>query len=217
MKAAATGQPATAKPVKRRHRRGTTDAGAIKIAHRRRQIASALEREPSVFFKDLAKRFSVDPSTITRDLQAIREYYESRAADKREVWLGRLLRHWEAVYGKAETGWLASTETRVVTKVRDGDSDEGSYTETTTEERDGNPSFLAEQRGALMAMAKLLGLDAPKEETVTVKDGAPKLNDAACEQQPQGCTREEQSVCEWEIINNGDTTWVYKWNYRNHD
>lgn len=164
-----TRDPAPQSEIKkpRKSRRRVEVNGRIKVAHRRAKLMGELERNPAVTMPELAELFKVSESTVMRDMIAIATFYRKRAGDSREVWLGRMLQHYDAIYGKAELGWQKSLEDRVVKTERAG-GEGGGYSESKREGQSGNPSFLAEQNKALAAQAKLLGLDAPTKVHTSV-------------------------------------------------
>ena len=144
-------------------RRRKAASQRILAARRRALLMRELERHPSVSMPELAAKFKTSESTVGRDKKAVDGYYKARATDSREAWLGHMLMHYESIYTQADEAWEASCKDKKVHVVQSG-----GFTQSRKESQSGDAAMLNVKTGALAAMTKLLGLDAPTKASLTV-------------------------------------------------
>jgi hypothetical protein len=143
-----------------RGRRRKEVSKKIQIAHRRAQLLKELERNPAITMPELAERFKINEQTVWRDMKAITTFYQNRAMDSREAWVGKMLQHYDSIYAQADAAWEKSCEDKKVKVVQAG-GEGGGFTQSRKESQHGDSSLLKTKLTALAAMSKLLGLDAP--------------------------------------------------------
>lgn len=119
---------------------------------------------------EIAEKYDLDRTQITKDLKAIRQQWlESRLADYNEL-IHRELASIEEVERNAWEGWHRSCENAVTVK-RTGTGEAETDTETTVKGQAGDASFLKVILDCCKRRCDLLGLDAPKKIAQTDKDG----------------------------------------------
>jgi hypothetical protein len=143
------------------------------VLERRSRVAALyLEGMPQW---EIAEACGVDDSQVSRDLAALRVAWRESAEADIATWFAKelaALEHLERTYWLA---WKRSCSQREITSTkRKGDGpDAGLEASLRKEGRDGNPEFL---RGVIWCSerrSKLLGLNAPKKNEHTGKNGGP--------------------------------------------
>lgn len=120
--------------------------------------------------KEIAEHFGIVESMVSRDLAAELEASKERWAEdlyKRRCDTADRLAH---IRNEALEAWNRSCDERQIrqTQQKDGANGNGERSASLrTEDRDGDPRFLAEARAAEADIRKLWGMDAPAKTEVT--------------------------------------------------
>lgn len=130
----------------------------------------------------IATALQLDRSTVTKILGRLSARYAKSLADQVDAVKGAQIAALEHLADEAMQAWERSkldaetTTTKTVSLKGPGEDAVAMPAEETTLKRQGqtgNPAHLAEVRGALADIRKILGLDAPTKQEHTGKDGGP--------------------------------------------
>jgi hypothetical protein len=150
---------------------------------KRRQRTIVLERRSRVAALylagmpqwEIAEKCQVADSQVSRDLTALRAAWRESAGTDIGAWIAKEL---AAIDNLERTYWLAwdrrCGQREITSTKRKGEGQEAALEASLRKEgRDGNPEFLRGAMSCIERRCKLLGLDAPKKNEHTGKDGGP--------------------------------------------
>lgn len=123
------------------------------------QLAEALRLRRRCWTQDrIATQLKVDQSTVSRSLARVDRLVYRRLEKRALLTRVKQVDQLEWLAEEAIEGWERSKQDVLTIKVTDDEA--GTKTETTRKRQAGAPAFLAEARGALADVRKMLGLDA---------------------------------------------------------
>lgn len=149
----------------------TPKTGHVEAESRREKVAVMYRR--GMLQSDIARKFSVDQSNISRDLKKIRsEWLESRVRDfdaAKEIELQKI----DEVERQAWAAWERSVGVVERRTTRKKDAGEISESEATIVKVDqaGDPRYLQTVLDCIQRRCKILGLDAPEKFAETDSKG----------------------------------------------
>jgi hypothetical protein len=153
------------------------------MAKPKRSPAQALEDYPVIerlalrglTQKEIAKElskirpYSLTQQTISSDMVKLRELWKESSVIDIDVEKGKLKAHYEYLIAEAQKAWERSQKNAVT--VTEAETEKGTFITTKTEGQVGDSRFLAEIRALRAEYKNLFGLDAPRKNEVTGKDG----------------------------------------------
>lgn len=115
---------------------------------------------------EIAEQLGISERTVRRHLTSHNRRLMLKLTSRAEAERARQVTVLAQITSKALRGFERSAEDAVTIKVTSEGADEGSQekTETTTKGQAGAPAFLAEARGAMADVRKILGLDEPTDD-----------------------------------------------------
>lgn len=110
----------------------------------------------------------VTQQTVSLDLKALDQLWRNSAIENTDKWKREMIKQHRFLYQQSLAAWDRSLEDaeEMTTGGKDGPSEK-------IKGQSGNPAHLKNAHDNLEAIRKLLGLDAPKVQEITGKDGAP--------------------------------------------
>lgn len=152
----------------------------VKLRHDRALTANMYLQGRAI--ADIATEIGVSDSTIRRDLRLIMEYWRRSAVFDFNQRKMRELAALEMTESEAWSAWRRSCESKIKTvhRVRSADVTEDGESEittdiTTTEQRDGDPRFLAIIEKCITTRLKVIGALTPSGDTNEgISTGAPQ-------------------------------------------
>ncbi len=124
--------------------------------------------------REIAARLGLCKSTVNRWLQELRQERLANVADSAEM-IAVALARYDALYREAMEGWRRSQTDKEVRRSEETETARGSKKKRSvrTENRAGNPAFLARAQGAVDGLCKLLTRIGPPQSKVEAPDGEP--------------------------------------------
>jgi hypothetical protein len=140
--------------------------------NRRRQIVSKLRHEGVKTQGEIVERLKEDygievtQATVSGDLKALDQLWRNSAIENTDKWKREMIKQHRFLYQQSLAAWDFSLEDaeEMTTGGKDGPSEK-------VKGQSGNPAHLKNAHDNLEAIRKLLGLDAPKRQELTGKDG----------------------------------------------
>lgn len=132
-------------------------------------VAQKWEVNPNITQQQLANwlasehGITVTRKTISNDLAALTKSHWQKSAEAMQNIRSRLVTEYEEIYNEAMSAWVKSLDDKeTITTNGDGEVTNKS------EGQSGNPSLLAQARGALQDIEDLLGVESPERRDVRV-------------------------------------------------
>lgn len=144
--------------------------------NRRRQVVSKLRHEGIRAQADIVQRLKDDygievtQQTVSLDLKALDRLWKASAIDNIDKWKKEMAEQYRYLYQQSLAAWELSLEDaeEISTGGKDGPSEK-------IKGQSGNPAHIKNAQESLKALRDLLGLDAPKRQELTGKDGKPVI------------------------------------------
>ena len=155
------------------------------MARPKRSPAQTLEDYPEIerlalrglTQKEIAKElsskrtYSVTQQTISNDMVKLRQMWKESSVIDIDSEKGKLKAHYEYLISEAQKAWERSQQDAVT--FTESDTPKGTISTTETKGQVGDGKFIGEIRALLAEYKNLFGLDAPRRQELTGKDGRP--------------------------------------------
>lgn len=141
--------------------------------NRRRQIVSKLRHEGVKTQAAIVERLKEDygievtQATVSGDLKALDRLWKASAIDNIDKWKREVSEQYRYLYQQSLAAWEMSLEDaeEMTTGGKDGPSEK-------IKGQSGNPAHIRNAQESLKAIREVLGLDEPKRQELTGKDGS---------------------------------------------
>ena len=125
---------------------------------------------------DIAAKLGVNQSTVSRDLKAIQKQWRESALINMDEAKQRELARIDELERTYWDAWLVSCEDAEIERIKQAGGASGDKRAEIIKEKrgqSGNPAFLAGVERCIQLRVKIIGLEAPKKQEITGKDGGP--------------------------------------------
>jgi hypothetical protein len=117
----------------------------------------------------IGRELSVDPKTVLKDINAIREEWRSQRVQKLDDEINHQLAKYDLIETQAWIGWERSLKNAVEKVAEEGETKDGPYQKRRRKNvlQSGDPRFLKIIDDVLASRRQLLGLNAPSKVEMT--------------------------------------------------